>query len=207
MIRDRLMPAGAETATSELGEIRAELREMRHAINEFRDRRLDAIIRARNRLTQSTILTGWAAYAVLALAILSQAPQLSIAAAVTFYLVGAGVGLFARLRTDSHVDEVVEDYGLTSARLRQTELVSGVAGVAGVILTHITLGGIGFTTGATNPLPLDQMLVISPQNLLVAGMFGLAPRLVTDRLDAQANQYRRDLANTTASDATPSPTT
>ena len=114
---------------------RAVLRDVRGAINEFRDGRWNGLIVARNRLIATMIFTGLTAYALLAIAIIREASQAAIAAAATFYLVGATVGLLNQLRGVSQSDTAVEDYGLSTARLITMPLFCGLAAIGGVVLT------------------------------------------------------------------------
>ncbi len=173
-------------------------REVRHAVNEFRHARWDGLVRARNRLTKSTQMTSWTTYLLLAIAIVLDAPPEAIGAGVVFYLVGAVVGLFARLRADARLDEAIEDYGLAVARLRQTVVASGLAAVAGVVLVGISAGA-GLTTGGDGPVAMvDIFSVSTPGGLLVAAVFGLAPNLLLERLRSKSDEYRRELGDTAA---------
>lgn len=171
-------------------------REVRHAINEFRHARWDGLVRARNRLTKSTQLTSWTSYLLLAIAIVLDAPPAAVGAGVVFYLVGAVVGLFARLRADARLDEAIEDYGLAVARLQQTVVASGLAAVAGVVLIGISVGA-GLTAGdQTQVRMVDIFDVSTPGGLLVAAVFGLAPNLLLERLRTKSDEYRQELGDT-----------
>jgi hypothetical protein len=173
------------------------VREVRHALNDFRDSRVDGIVRARNRLARTTMMTSFTAYLLLLLALALGAPRTSIAAAAIFFLVGALIGLFAQLRSDAELEGVVEDYGLNAARLRQTAVVSGLAAVAGVVLTAIAIDTTGTAQRTTS---LAQIFNIgnSPGQLLIAAVFGLSPQLLIDRLTERAAQYGKDLNDTEA---------
>jgi hypothetical protein len=129
---------------------RAILREVRRAINDFRDDRRAGLVRARNHLTLTVAFTELVAFLLLALAVLVGAPRAAIVAAVAFFLVGAVVGLFNRLGTDAGTDQVVNDYGLARARLLHTPIFSGLAALGGVVVTALL------------PIALN-LAVISPQ--------------------------------------------
>ena len=187
--------ARAAVDPSALAEARAVAREVRHAINDFRDARWDGLVRARIRLTKSTQMTSWTAYLLLGIAIVLDAPPGAIGAAVVFYLVGAVIGLFARLRSDARLDEAVEDYGLAVARLRQTVVASGLAALAGVVLFGISAGA-GLTAEPKAVSMVTIFNVSTPGGLLIAAIFGLAPNLLLDRLRTKSDEYRRELGDT-----------
>jgi hypothetical protein len=179
-----------------LAEARSIAREVRHAVNDYRHARWDGLVRARIRLTKSTQMTSWTTYLLLAIAIVLDAPPAAIGAAVVFYLVGAVIGLFARLRSDARLDEAVEDYGLAVARLRQTVVASGLAALAGVVLLGISAGA-GLTAGEQAPVKMVDIFDVStPGGLLVAAVFGLAPNLLLERLRTKSDEYRRELGET-----------
>jgi hypothetical protein len=186
-------PPTAPTATGRTpveGEMqpRSVLREVRHALNEFRDSRWEAMVRVRNQFVCTMILTGLTLYVLLEFSILSGAPQQAIIAATAFYLVGALVGLFNRLYIESQTSKSIDDYRLALARLVATPMYSGLAAVGGVIVVQ------QFTS------LLD---ILSPKNLLsgliVAAVFGLTPGLLITRLQNQTETYKNDLKSTAAS--------
>jgi hypothetical protein len=133
---EKMLPAiTADTTPEQRAEARAVLREVRYVINRFRDDRWEGLVRARSQLANTVAFTGLVTYVVLALAIIMSVPRHTVLAATTFFLVGAIVGLFNRLRLDSNADSISEeDYGLARMRLFQTPLFSGLAAIAGVIL-------------------------------------------------------------------------
>src|SRR5207244_179348 len=45
--------------------VRARLRQVRRAVNEYRDERWDGLVRARLRLVRSAVMTAWTAYGLL----------------------------------------------------------------------------------------------------------------------------------------------
>lgn len=191
---------------AELAAAAIRLRGIRRAINEYRDGRWDGLITARNHLVSSALMTAWTAFGLLVLAVALGAPRDSIAAGGVFFLVGALVGLLAQVRSDARHHDVVEDYGLASARLYQTVLASGLAGVAGVLLMPIAidLGGNSATTTAS--LSTVFNVTQNPGQLLIAGVFGLSPQLLFDRLGATADQYKAQLSSTQVASAEPSTT-
>jgi hypothetical protein len=116
---------------------RATLRQVRRAINEYRDSLRAGLIRARNHLFVTAIYASLNAFALLGVAMISGASRSAILAAAAFYLVGATVGLFRQLQFASTTTTTQEDYGLESMRLIQTPLFSGLAAIGGVALLSI----------------------------------------------------------------------
>jgi hypothetical protein len=72
---------------------------------------------------------------IVSLAVLMATPYSAVLAGTVFFMAGALVGLFKRLRDDSASDSSAEeDYGFSRARLVHTPLFSGLAAIGGVIL-------------------------------------------------------------------------
>lgn len=180
---------------------RSMLREVRCSINTFRDYRWDGLIRARNRCMRTGLMTGLAAYVLLCVAVIIGAPADTVVAATAFYLVGALVGLFSRLRADATSDKAVEDYGLATARLIFVPLFSGLAAIGGVVLINLlpAIQAQPTPTNIVQPL-IDLHTIFSLNNnrfgLIVAAIFGLTPGLLIDRLLQSTDQYKVDLQNT-----------
>ena len=68
------------------------LREIRFAINEFRDDRVDGLIRSRNRLLWVVLTVGITAYLALALALLNGIGEIQVGTIAVLYLVGCPGG-------------------------------------------------------------------------------------------------------------------
>jgi hypothetical protein len=205
-----LLPSdpGTKQSDSELsqGEAREALREVRFAINDFRDDRQDGLIRARNRLVWTMVAVGVTTYLLLGLAVLKDVGKPYVCAAAVFYLVGAIVGLFNRLRGESQRSSAVEDFGLFQARLITTPLVSGLAAVAGVFLVgqaSLLTGGAASTAGtaaagtaaaaAGKSLAEIFDLTANQIGLLYAAIFGLTPGALTSTLQRQTERLEKDL--------------
>ena len=180
---------------------RAVLMAVRRSINEFRDQRRAGLVRARNHLLATLAATGLVTYVFLGIAFLMQAKVSAIVAFSAFYLTGAVVGLFRQLQAASTRYAVAEDdFGLSYARLLHAPLFSGLAAVAGVMLTALASqlmlanGTTGATSGLTIP-SLDQVFSLSTNQggLVFAAMFGLVPNLFIARLQLRAESYKDDL--------------
>jgi len=174
---------------------------VRRSINDFRDQRRAGLVRARNHLLATMAATGLVTYVFLGIAFLMQAKVSAIVAFSAFYLTGAVVGLFRQLQAASTRYAVAEDdFGLSYARLLHAPLFSGLAAVAGVMLTALASqlmlanGTTGATSGLTIP-SLDQVFSLSTNQggLVFAAMFGLVPNLFIARLQLRAESYKDDL--------------
>lgn len=206
---------GLDEAAAEI-QARAVLRDIRRTITDFRDDKWEGLARARTRLIVTGACTGLTGYALLALAILGRARADLILGAAAFYLVGATVGLFNQLRRAALDQTAIEDFGFSRTRLIATPMLSGIAAVAGVLLAGLLyavagesrliyqdLGDVGALSGGSATLSPDLMSAVfdvgrNPFGLLVAATFGLTPDLLVDRLQHQADRFRRDLSSTNA---------
>lgn len=171
------------------------LSEVRYEINNFRDNVWEGIINARNRLTDTSVLLGLAAYALLVLAILANAHHKAILWATVFFLVGAVAGFFARLHAEWTSDTATDDFGLSTARLIHIPWLSGLAAVGGVLITSI-LDDNQFINNIGSTSTLSELFKSSPALLVVAAVFGLTPDLIIRRLTQQADKYKEDLQST-----------
>jgi hypothetical protein len=173
------------------------LSDVRYEINNFRDNVWEGIVNARNRLAETSVLLGFAAYALLAFAIFLDAPNETITHVITYFLIGALTGLFARAQAEWNADTVVDDFGLATARLLQVPWLSGLAAVGGVLLTSIV--DAQYTGTAEGPQQLVAIFDSSPILLVVAAIFGLTPDLLIRRLQQQIDKYKEDLRSTQSS--------
>jgi hypothetical protein len=178
---------------------RATLREIRHAINEFRDAARDSLAQSRNRLLQTILVAGIVAYVLLATAIINGVRPVILQSAVAFFLVGALVGLFNRLRIEASSNRAIDDFGLFEARLLHTPLISGLAGVGGVFLVAIAPLASGVVTPG-QALQMTDVFDISKNQvgLLVAAVFGLTPSSIIGSLQTQTDRLKHDLASSSA---------
>ncbi len=175
---------------------RVALREIRHSLNSFRDQLWEKILRARNKLLGAIALTGIFTHMLLSIVILtipnaSPSNQSIIVAVTAFYMVGAVAGLFERLYGESRTGTALHDYGLSLARLSATPLLSGLAGVGGVLITALLFSSIFGGPGASSmPVTLQNVFSLQePRYLLAAAIFGLAPNLIIRTLQQKAEKY------------------
>jgi hypothetical protein len=135
---------GKEVSAQESALGRVVLRDVRRAINQYRDGERANLVRARNQLAWTGTITAVAGYTLLVLAVATQAPPAAVVGGVAYYLVGATVGLFNQLRVDSGVGEGQEDFGFNRARLFFTPVLSGLAAVGGVLIVALLGEAINF---------------------------------------------------------------
>jgi hypothetical protein len=198
LIPDGLAGAPSDDADEHLA--RAVLREIRHSLNNYVEDRMEGIARARNRLWRAILLTATVTFLLVGLAILNDVPKPQLIGASVFFLVAAIVGLFNRLRLQANADSAVEDFNLFEARLVHTPLISGLAGVAGVILVAIP------AASGQSPVSLEKVFDLSNNSLglLVAAAFGLAPDRIIGPLQDQTEKLKGQIkAGRAAVESTP----
>jgi len=170
---------------------RSALRRVKRALNTLQDRGWEGLLRARNRLLAAIAITGVVTHAMLCISILTAHSNNSpIIAATAFYLVGAVSGLFGRFYQESLTGSAVDDFGFSTTRLVATPLLSGLAGIGGVLvlLTLTALGGSALNNSNVQPA-LAQIFEVKPQSLLMAAVFGLTPNLLIKGLQNTARKY------------------
>jgi hypothetical protein len=207
-VLDRVAPLAPPPMSYDDG-ARAELALVRQEVNDYRDSRRDGIVRARGRLTRTLVFSGLTAYLLLVLAILCAVEPRMMAVASAYYLVAAVVGLFALLREEGKLDSAVEDYGLSATRMLHVPLVSGLAGVAGVVfiaaIPPVIAAVAGQAPDTESALLIRAVFDVEgiAGRLVTAAVFGLTPGLLIDSLHAQAERLKNDLKFSEATDGKP----
>ncbi len=189
---------------------RVALREVRRTLNDFRDKSWEGIVRARNRLLGSIVITGIVTHILLGLTILIantpginnpsaiDNPSAGIIAATAFYLVGAVTGLFGRFYRESVAGSAVDDFGFATARLIATPVLSGLAGIGGVMLTVMLANTIGDATA--QQMSLDKIFHMDAFLFFAAAIFGLAPNLLIKGLQDKASKFETDIQSSKAAE-------
>ncbi len=95
IIKSAVSPPAQPRQTEE--QARANLRQVRIAINSYITNRWIGLIQSRNRLMGTAFVTSIFVYILFAIAIIGNAAPQSLIAALAFYFVGATVGMFVRL--------------------------------------------------------------------------------------------------------------
>jgi hypothetical protein len=168
-------------------EARADIRKVKAALHNFTHERWDGLVRARNQLMVTAILTTFFTYILVIIAILAKVPSMNTVDAMVFYFLGAIVGLFGRLFDERNADTVMDDYGLSMARIIVTPLISGLAALVGVLFV---------TTSAT----IDTIYKINLQNLLFASVLGFAPNILITMLKNKSEAIKGQIKSTSPSD-------
>jgi hypothetical protein len=209
---DQAVNTGESTSSTpnEEANARVTLREIRRALNEFRDTQRLGIVSIRNQLMASTFVTGFVTYALLCTVILAvvntnnaaaQSQRATILAAVIFYIVGAMAGLFGKIYSQSRAGTSVDDFGLSFVHLIGTPLISGLAGIGGAFLYNILIlqGPLGPSVSISTVFTFNRL-----DFLIAAAIFGYAPNLLMKGL--QANKYVSALQSSQTSRSTDSST-
>jgi hypothetical protein len=185
---------------------RALVRVVRYGLNQRRNDLWDRLVHLRILLLFLTVLTGSFTYALLALAVIQEVDETHVTAGITYFLVGAVIGLFGELYWAARRRRgIVDDYGLSTARLLAVPLLAGIAALGGVVLTR--LAGTATTTEGLPSLQEIFSLEEYPFGLVISAIFGLTPGLLLDRIGQQTEAYKKELARTApgGSAETPAP--
>src|SRR5260221_3262508 len=167
-------------------EARADIRMVKAALHKFTNERWDGLVRARNQLMVTAFLTAFFTYILVIIAILAHVPAMNTLDAMVFYFLGAIVGLFGRLFDERNADTVIDDYGLSMARIIVTPLISGLAALVGVL----------FVTSSS----IDTIYKISLQNLVFASVLGFAPNLLISMLRSKSEDIKGQIKSASPSD-------
>ncbi len=167
---------------------RANIRKVKSALHKFTNERWDGLVRARNQLMVTAFLTTFFTYILVIIAILANVPRMTNTIdAMVFYFLGAIVGLFGRLFDERNADTVMDDYGLSMARIIVTPLISGLAALVGVLFV---------TTSST----LDTIYTITIQNLVLAAVLGFAPNILINNLRSKSEAIKGQINSASPAD-------
>ena len=189
-------PRAMPTPPPSVAEAREVLREVRYAVNQFRDERVEGIVGARNHIVWVVLAVAAAVHLALGLALVMGVSREAVVACSAFYLVGALTGLINRLRIESARQSAGEDYGLFLARLAAVPVLSGLSGIGGVFLVAVTPEFLAaFGAGTTDAMSLGTIFSLETNELgiLVAAVFGLVPAQLFAGLQRQADRFQMEL--------------
>jgi len=133
-----------------------DLKGVRIAINEYRDEMRRSILAAVRNLQLTFLLSAFSTALLLSLAVLqfthTGSGRTSVESAIWLFSAGAVVSVAVHLYLTSQQNTLVEDYGLSRARLFAAPLLAGLIGLLGVYVTVITPGYLnGLLPAATPP--------------------------------------------------------
>lgn len=191
----------AQSACWKQADARSVLRDVRNRVNEYRDNNWDGIIRTKGRLLDCLLITGVVVLAFVALLLVARPDAKQVLGGTIYFLVGAMVAVFNQLRTQSALDNAVEDYGLGLARLVIVPVVAGVAALLGVVVLaelHVQVNGIAVSPGGpqSGDISLGTLFTLTDTNvagLLAAAIFGLTPGLLIDYLSNSTKKLQDGL--------------
>jgi hypothetical protein len=197
-----------------LARARSRLRVVTSVINDYRGRNWANLIQLRNQTMIASLATETFGFGLLALAVAVHVPNVELVAGTLYFLVGATVGLLNHVIQLQRSSVAIDDYGLEEVRLTLLPVVSGLAGVAGVIVvsllaspgvTAVLRPDAANTMGGAPVLPaLPDVFNITnnPAGLVFAALFGIAPGLLLVRLRDLASTYEAAIRSTQPSDRT-----
>jgi hypothetical protein len=197
--------AAPAPGTAQPAEARAMLRQVRRAIDDYRAQQWSGLVRNRNILMLAAALAGLTAYLLLVVVVLAPAPPSVAAAAVAFFLVGAVVALAHQTYLQITVQSVVEDFGLSVARVLASTQIAGLTAVLAIAI----FAAIGIKVNDVTILAkfTDWRHAFSwstdMQAVFVAALFGFAPSLLFQSLQQQANQLQQKLTSSGPSGRAP----
>lgn len=96
--------------------------------------------------------------------------------------------MFGKISFESENNYAIDDYGLSVARLIAVPLLSGLAGVGGVLITALLS-----EWGGMQNLNFTSIFDTSPSHLLTAALFGLTPNLLVKGFQVRTNRYLSEL--------------
>jgi hypothetical protein len=162
------------------------------------------MVNAKSDLLNGIALLVFVTYLVLVALILAQSSSSGVLVGGFFFGIGALVGLMSAVQQERSVTSVVNDYGLSQARMFATLVMSGLAAVAGVGLLAILgvqvlgqqLAGLasGARMGGGSP---DWNLVFGWGNgygIAAALAFGFAPSRLFDLFRTEQAEAAEQIA-------------
>ncbi len=196
-----LSPPPAQTLQPQQteGQARADIRRVSYVIHKFTSERWEGLIRTRNQLMATALLAGVFPLVLLVITVLANVDPEQIKHAVVFYFLGALVGLFARLATESNqTDSSVDDYGLTMARVLVTPLLSGLAALVGVFLIGLITPSV--IAPGSSAFSIANIYNFAAYNLLFAAIFGLLPNRVINVLQQKSEDVKSQIRSSSPAD-------
>jgi hypothetical protein len=160
------------------------------------------LVRLRGRTMWTLFAASLTVLVALIVAALCEVEGKLLVGAGAFFLTGVLVGLLNRMLTEQQLASDIEDYGLSTMRLFQTIVISGIAAVLGVVLATYGLYSLdqsgvlpsgGGSETAVPKLPDVFSLDKSPGLVLIAAAFAFAPGRVLQRLDASAASLKQEI--------------
>jgi hypothetical protein len=197
---------------------RATLRMVRRTMNELRDGIRGELVRVRAQSVYISVFLGSSIFILVIVGILvhqwsvgeqSAEDARIIVGPLIFFLIAATTGLVYRLYSDSKAEGATnikgsEDSDLTDVPFQFAPLVSGIAGIGGIVVT----GGLAtISAGMSGRNGIESLFdpAVLGQSVITAAAFGIAPGLLFDRLAQYTDSLKKDLQASSAAPQTGTP--
>lgn len=177
------------------------VKQVRQALNDYRDSSREGLSRLRIHSLDAAAVAGTLVYLLL-VSVRAYDSLKPLSSGIAFFLVGALVGLLSSLQALSQMSAAIDDFGLASARLITHPILSGLAGVGGVLVISL-LGAVGVQQAGLGQI-FD--VVNRPVGLVVAAAFGVAPAVLLGGFNSLAQRYAGGLSSTQPASTTPGST-
>lgn len=176
------------------------VKDVRRALNDYRDSSRESLANLRRKTFDAVALAGVLGFFLTLLGALTGGSYgVQLASGAALFLVAAIVGVISALNGLASLTKADDDFGLAGARLIATAVLSGLTGVAGVLLIYLsgTAGSLVKSSG-TGPTALTDIFDLGkyPVTLLVAAVFGATPSLLLTSLTKLGDKYATNLTST-----------
>lgn len=196
----------APTSPAAQAAARTTVKDVRRALNDYRDSSRESLANLRRKTLDAVALAGVLGFFLTLLGALngSDSNRVQLGSGAALFLVAAIVGVVAALNGLANLSKADDDFGLATARLIATAVLSGLAGVGGVLLIYLSGAAGSFVNAAgaaahpTGPIPLTDIFNVGkyPVTLVVAAVFGAAPSLLITSLTKLGDTYASNLTST-----------
>jgi hypothetical protein len=199
-LRDRLNADLASLTGADDLSARADLVLVRHAINRWREDQWAKLVGARNLTMLAAAIAGVIAYVGLLSVVVWHIDPKALQVATAFIITGALISLLHQVTVVGLSDSAVEDFGQATARLLAATFVSGLIALLGIIV----LQGMGLTiNGVSMNAPFSRWRQTfdwtqNKSGFFWAAIFGLAPSLLFQMLQAQIDTIKTSLESSKA---------
>jgi hypothetical protein len=199
-LRDRLNADLASLTGADDLSARADLVLVRHAINRWREDQWAKLVGARNLTMLAAAIAGVIAYVGLLSVVVWHIDPKALQVATAFIITGALISLLHQVTVVGLSDSAVEDFGQATARLLAATFVSGLIALLGIIV----LQGMGLTiNGVSMNAPFSRWRQTfdwtqNKSGFFWAAVFGLAPSLLFQMLQAQIDTIKTSLESSKA---------
>lgn len=175
-------PADPDTA-------RLRIRSVRIAINDDREDKWHQILRARNGLLLTGMITYFIEFVLLLTAVADGVHVRVLVSAIAFWAIGALASATHQWFARTSAQRESEDFGFANANMICAPLISGLVAVLAVAIVaqvHFSIAGQEFGASLTSwPATFDWNR--NPAAIFLAALFGLTPSLLFNWLQSEAN--------------------